>query len=89
MNVNLPPGLEDIVQTKVYTGQYNSVSDVGCDAIRLMDERDQFTDLQKDRILRKIDQGLASLSKGKGTDGEAFMAQMLAETDAEIRVDIH
>jgi len=87
MNVNLTPDLEHIVHAKVRAGHYNSASEVVREAIRLMDERDQFTNLRKDDIRRKIDVGLASLNSGKGIDGEAFMAQMTDELDEEIRID--
>ena len=87
MNVTLTPELELIVHAKVRTGRYNSAIEVVREAIRLLDERDQFTDLQKHDIRGKIDEGLSSLREGKGIDGEAFMAQMMTEVDEEIRVE--
>ena len=85
MNVHLTPELEELVHNKVHSGRYNSSSEVVREALRLMDERDQFTTLQKDEIRRKIDAGLASARAGQLVDGEEFMDQMLAELDDDIR----
>jgi antitoxin ParD1/3/4 len=40
MNINLPPDLEDLVRRKMTSGLYTSVSEVVCEAPRLMDEKD-------------------------------------------------
>jgi antitoxin ParD1/3/4 len=41
MNVNLTPELEELVQTKVQSGRYNSVSEVVREALRLMEQKDE------------------------------------------------
>jgi predicted transcriptional regulator len=46
---------------------------------RYLSERRWFP---KDEVHAKIAQGLASLRQGKGLDGEAVMAELLAELDA-------
>jgi antitoxin ParD1/3/4 len=85
MNVSLTPELEKLVHHKVETRLYTSASEVIREALRLMEERDQMQALQKDAIRKKIAAGMASLRAGKGTDGEAFMAQMDAEFDERER----
>ena len=85
MNVSLTPELEQLVQSKVQTGRYNSASEVVREALRLMEERDQLKAMQKDEIRKKIAAGLQSLEEGRGVDGEAVFARMEAELDAEIR----
>ncbi len=40
MNVHLTPELEQLVQTKVQSGRYNSASEVVREALRLMEQRD-------------------------------------------------
>jgi predicted transcriptional regulator len=49
---------------------------------RYLSERRWF---RKDEVHLKIAQGLASLQHGKGLDGEAVMAELLAELDAPER----
>ena len=83
MNVHLTPELEQLVQTKVKTGRYNSASEVVREALRLMEERD----LAKADIRKKITAGMESLRQGKGIDGDVFFDQMEAELDEEIRTE--
>jgi antitoxin ParD1/3/4 len=87
MNVSLTPELEQLVQSKVQTGRYNSASEVVREALRLMDERDQIKAMQKDEIRKKIAAGLQSLEEGRGVDGEAVFARLEAELDEEIRAE--
>ena len=84
MNVHLTPELEQMIQSKVQTGRYNSASEVMREALRLMDERDQWKAIQKEELRKKIAAGLKSLDEGKGIDGEAVFARLEAELDAEI-----
>ncbi|MDR3537786.1 MAG: type II toxin-antitoxin system ParD family antitoxin [Acetobacteraceae bacterium] len=85
MNVSLTPELEKLVHRKVETGLYGSASEVIREALRLMDERDQMRELQRNGIREKIAAGMASLRSGKGTDGEAVFARIEAELDADAR----
>jgi len=82
MNVNLTPELEKLIHHKVETGRYSSASEVIREALRLMDERDQLTELHKDEIRNKIAAGMASLRAGKGADGEAVFDRIDAELAA-------
>ena len=87
MNVSLTPALEKLVQQKVETGRYASASEVVREALRLMDERDQMKNMQKEELRKKIAAGLKSLDEGKGVDGEAVFARLEAELDEEIRIE--
>ncbi len=79
MNVQLTSELEQFVQSKVETGRYNSASDVVSEALRLMEERDQIMTLGKEEIGKKIAQGLDSLRRGKGVDGDAVFDRIESE----------
>ncbi len=50
MNVSLPPELERLVAEKVDSGGYQSASEVICDALQLLRDRDQrrLEDLRRD-----------------------------------------
>ena len=76
MNVHLTSELEQLVQSKVKSGRYNSASEVVREALRLLEERDQLLELRKEAIRQKIDAGWESLSRGEGVDGEAFFADL-------------
>jgi antitoxin ParD1/3/4 len=85
MNVTLTPEIERLIRDKVQTGRYSSASEVICEALRLLDECDQLTELHKNEIRKKIAAGMASLRAGKGTDGEAVFDRIDAELDAAER----
>jgi antitoxin ParD1/3/4 len=85
MNVGLTPELENLIHRKVETGRYGSASEVIREALRLLDERDQLTELHKDEIRKKIAAGMASLRAGKGADGEAVFDRIDAELNAAAR----
>jgi antitoxin ParD1/3/4 len=80
MNVHLTPELEQLVQSKVKTGRYNSASEVVREALRLLEEHDQIRQMRLQEIRRKIQEGWDSLQRGEGMDGE----EVVAELDAEL-----
>lgn len=79
MNVNLTPELEELIHDKVSRGTYASASEVVQEALRLLEERDQDRDLRIRELRNKIDQGLASLERGEGVDGEEFFKALERE----------
>jgi len=60
--------------------EHRAPSDLVGEAIkRYLSERHWF---RRDDVHAKIAQGLESLQQGKGLDGEAVMAELIAELDA-------
>jgi antitoxin ParD1/3/4 len=82
MNVNLTPELEKLVHKKVKTGRYNSASEVVREALRLMEAQDSVRSAQLEELRRRINDGLESLNRGEGVDGERFMAKLISNVDA-------
>ena len=82
MNVNLTPELEKLVQKKVKTGRYNSASEVVREALRLLEERDHIMALRREELRKKIAEGLDSLRRGEGVDGEEVFDRIEAELEA-------
>lgn len=72
MNISLTPELEQLLQLKVQSGRYASVSDVIGEALRLMDERDRVEAVHRTEIRNQIADGVASLRAGHVAEGEAF-----------------
>lgn len=60
MNINLTPQLEEIVRQKVESGLYSSASEVVREALRLMEERDQFRAAKLSQLRQAIQDGLDS-----------------------------
>ncbi len=79
VNVHLTPQLESLVAKKVKTGRYNSASEVVREALRLFEERDRIRELGVQELRRKINEGWASLERGRGLDGEGFFKALERE----------
>lgn len=60
MNISLNPHFEELVKGKVQSGLYNSVSEVMREALRLLEERDQFRDLRLEELRSEIKKGINS-----------------------------
>lgn len=82
MDVHLTPELEQLVATRVKSGRYGSASEVVQDALRLLADRDELLDLRTAEVRRKIVEGLESLRRGEGIDGDEFFAQLECEEAA-------
>jgi antitoxin ParD1/3/4 len=76
MNVHLTPELEQLVQSRVQSGRYGSASEVVRDALRLLADRDELAELRKQELRKRIAQGLESLHRGEGIDGDEFFSQL-------------
>jgi antitoxin ParD1/3/4 len=83
MNVHLTPELEQLVHKKVKTGRYNSASEVVREALRLLEEYDGVRATQLRELRRRIDNGLASLDRGEGVDGELFMENLVSSVNGK------
>lgn len=82
MNVHLTHELEQLVQSRVKSGRYGSASEVVRDALRLLADRDELMELRKQELRKKIAQGLDSLQRGDGLDGDEFFVQLEREEAA-------
>jgi antitoxin ParD1/3/4 len=81
MNVHLAPEIEEFVRNKVSSGEYSSASDVVCEALRLLGERDQLLLLQRDEVAKKISEGIESLRAGNGVNGDEVFDRIESELD--------
>jgi len=60
MNVSLTPELEKLVNRKVKSGRYQTASEVVREALRALEERDQFTAHRLAALRKQITKGLRS-----------------------------
>jgi antitoxin ParD1/3/4 len=81
MNVHLTPELEQLVQTKVQSGRYNSASEVVREALRLMEQRDELRAIQIQELRSRMDRALAESARGEGADGEEFMQGLIEDLE--------
>jgi antitoxin ParD1/3/4 len=82
MNVHLTPELEQLVQSKVKTGRYNSATEVLREALRLLEHRDEIFTRRKDEIREQIEEGWQSAESGDLVDGDEVFDRFDAELEA-------
>ena len=58
---SLPPDLQQFVLDQLATGKYQSSSDVVCDAVRLLRDREH----RREKLRKEVDQGIAQLDTGE------------------------
>lgn len=80
MDVYLTPELEQLVQSKVKSGRYNSVSEVIREALQLLEQRDDT--LSKDDIREQIEEGWQSARRGELLDEDEVFDRIEAEIEA-------
>ncbi len=78
MNVSLTPELENLVQEKVKSGNYNSASEVVREALRLLKDHEQFRELRREEIRREVMKGVEQVRNGEAKTYDS--AEELAET---------
>ena len=83
MDVQLTPELEEIVERRLKSGGYKSANEVVEQALRLLQQVDEERAIYTAELQSRIDEGLASLDRGEGVDGEQFMQKMLDDLDAQ------
>ncbi|CAN5705827.1 hypothetical protein BH23PLA1_BH23PLA1_10180 [soil metagenome] len=69
MSVRLPRELEDLIQKKVESGQYDSPYEVVREALQLLDDRDKLREIRLEELRREIQIGIDQADRGELLDG--------------------
>ncbi len=77
MHITLKPEQEAFIHAKLQSGRYQTVDDVIQAALYLLDEQDKANEQWVIETRAKVDEGIASLERGEGIDGETFVNQLL------------
>lgn len=77
MNIILKPKQKALIQSKLQSGQYQTVDDVIQTALDLLDEQDNADEQWVIETRAKVDEGIVSLERGEGINGETFVNQLL------------
>jgi antitoxin ParD1/3/4 len=77
MNIVLKPNQEAFIRAKVESGQYQTVDEAIEAALHLLEEQDKSEEQWIIETREQIDEGVASLERGEGIDGETFVSQLL------------
>ena len=77
MQITVNPAQKRFIQERLDTGLYDSASALLEEALALLEERDQWFNLDVDRLKPEIDQAVKELEAGLGMDGPAFFEKLL------------
>jgi antitoxin ParD1/3/4 len=79
MSITLTKEQEEIIQSLLATGKFNDVSQVIEVALRLLEVENQTYQQWIEETRAKVDEGIASLERGEGIDGEKFVNQLISD----------
>jgi antitoxin ParD1/3/4 len=79
MSITLTSEQEKIIQDLLATGKFNSISEVIQAALHLLEQESYSYQVWVEETREKVDEGIASLERGEGIDGETFVNQLLAD----------
>ncbi|NHC36849.1 ribbon-helix-helix domain-containing protein [Scytonema millei] len=79
MNITLKPEQEKTVQTLLASGKFKNVDEVIQAALHLLEEDNREYQQWVIETRAKVEEGIASLERGEGIDGETFVNQLLAK----------
>lgn len=77
-NITLTPELEKFVTQRVASGQYQSISELVREALRLLEQREREREEAFASLKQKLQRGAEQEQRGELCDGDAFMEQLLA-----------
>jgi antitoxin ParD1/3/4 len=64
-NISLDDHFETYIKKKVESGRYNSASEVVCDGLRLLEERDAMEDFRIARLRDEVETGINQAKTGQ------------------------
>ncbi|MBG1269283.1 ribbon-helix-helix domain-containing protein [Nostoc sp. WHI] len=79
MSITFSPEQEQIIKVLLATGKFNSVDEVIQTALWLLAEETLSSQGWLEETRTKIHEGIVSLERGEGIDGETFVNQLLTQ----------
>ncbi len=79
MSITLTPEQEKIIYDFLATGKFKSVGEVIQAALNLLEQENLAYQVWLEETRTLVDEGIASLQRGEGIDGETFVNQLLAD----------
>jgi putative addiction module CopG family antidote len=68
MEIAIPQSLEALVRRKVEEGHYSTEAEVVADALRMMQARDEFLSMMRNRLSDALDRGYEDAAAGRVTE---------------------
>jgi antitoxin ParD1/3/4 len=79
MELSLSPQVEEYINRKVASGQYNSAGEVVSRAVRLMEQSERTRETQLEQLRREIAVGTEQLDRGEYTVYDSRSLHQLAD----------
>ncbi len=84
MPIQLTAEIEQLVQSRVDSGQYSSAEDVVREAFLLLEIEERDRETKRRRLREKIGRAIEQVDRGESVDGEEFMTKFLADMGLEM-----
>jgi antitoxin ParD1/3/4 len=85
LNVSLTPELEQFVQERVASGQYQTASEVVREGLRLLELQERDRDAAYKALKAKLKRGAEQAERGEVVEGEEFLEQLIQRLESKSR----
>jgi len=76
MNISLTPELEQFVEKTVQTGKFFSASEVICEALLLLEERERLRQIRIENLRKQVAIGIEQADRGEVFDGKKVIREL-------------
>jgi antitoxin ParD1/3/4 len=81
MTIDLDNETQHLIEQGLQSGRFTSAAELVREAVHLLEQRDRILALRAQEIRKQIGDGIESLRRGMGLDGEAVFDRIEAELD--------
>ncbi len=82
---SLPDEVKELVRAQLEAGNFQSVDEVVCEALRLLQEREELFASHRDELRAQIAEGVAAEERGELRDGGEGIADVRRRIDERLR----
>ena len=82
---SLPDEVKDLVRAQIERGRFQSVDEVVCEALRLLQEREELFASHREELRAQIAEGIAAEERGELRDGAEAIADVRRRIDERLR----
>jgi antitoxin ParD1/3/4 len=81
----LPDEVKELVRAQIEAGHFQSVDEVVCEALRLLQEREELFASHREELRAQIAEGVAAEERGELRDGREAIADVRRRIDERLR----
>jgi antitoxin ParD1/3/4 len=82
---SLPDEVKELVRAQIEQGRFQSVDEVVCAALRLLQEREELFASHREELRAQIAEGVAAEERGELRDGAEAIADVRRRIDERLR----